>query len=578
MNIAERPFDKKLSSIIIKVTNICNFVCPYCYMFQAVDSSYKNRPKIMPKIVIMQLVNKLDKYLHTFQIDNMNLIIHGGEPLLMGKKGLIFLLNQLDKLRKKYQTIISLQSNGSLIDKEFVNIFTDYRISVGISLDGYPEIQNKAKTKSGKPTYELIVRGIQLLLEKLDKKYFSGLMSVIDLNGDPIKIYRHFTQGLGIKKMDFLLPLRNHKFPFDYIASDMKIFNWLKPIFDQYLADDNDEIEIRIFNSIMELLLGAQTPMCTIRHSALDILTIETNGNIELVDDLRICGEDFTNIGLNIANNDIEEFFDSKRVLQLLDAEQNLPTKCLECKHFDICGSGGHAFRFGLDGTYNYPSIYCEETKALIGYIEQNIFEEEDIDQDTKDSNNDFYLQRKGNYQLKYQSDEPNINWSNGFKQFPVEIYASFIQFINSNGNILDLGCGNGQLLRFLVENSQHKLIPHGIDFRQEVINEAKEIILPDFADNFRIGNITKIDLENNLFDYILLDPYHLADCDRKNVIQIIIDKLRKNGRVILYSYHDSLSTLPHKKIKFFIGVENFDLSEEFVLPNQVSITYIDKI
>jgi 2-polyprenyl-3-methyl-5-hydroxy-6-metoxy-1,4-benzoquinol methylase len=54
-------------------------------------------------------------------------------------------------------------------------------------------------------------------------------------------------------------------------------------------------------------------------------------------------------------------------------------------------------------------------------------------------------------------------------------------------GNILDLGCGNGALLKRIWETNS-SLVPYGIDAKAESIRHAKEL-LPQFAGNFVHGN-----------------------------------------------------------------------------------------
>jgi len=55
---------------------------------------------------------------------------------------------------------------------------------------------------------------------------------------------------------------------------------------------------------------------------------------------------------------------------------------------------------------------------------------------------------------------------------------------------------------------SKHKLIHFDIDFIEESIRQAKELILPMYTENLKVGNIVNIDLGTNFFDFIFFDPY----------------------------------------------------------------------
>jgi uncharacterized protein len=67
-----------------------------------------------------------------------NVCLHGGEPLSIPKKDVEELLKaSFDKNGKS-----SVQTNGTLIDDEFIEIFKKYKTSVGISIDGDGELNS----------------------------------------------------------------------------------------------------------------------------------------------------------------------------------------------------------------------------------------------------------------------------------------------------------------------------------------------------------------------------------------------------------------------------------------------------
>ncbi|MEQ9714009.1 MAG: class I SAM-dependent methyltransferase [Candidatus Asgardarchaeum sp.] len=141
-------------------------------------------------------------------------------------------------------------------------------------------------------------------------------------------------------------------------------------------------------------------------------------------------------------------------------------------------------------------------------------------------------------------NDGTDILRPNGFDEYPTDVYNLFLSLIDHDGKVLDLGCGNGLLLRHLITNSKYKLIPYGVDFIEESIKQAKEKILPEFAENFTTANIIDYDLKESSFDFILFDPYHLHPKDIPKMTHKIIKACRKNGKVIFYTYKDVLTVL----------------------------------
>ncbi len=369
MRIDERPFDKVLSTIVWKVTETCNMACPYCFMFSSKDKSYRNKPKRVSAKTIDSVVSRINEYVIEHEISFLDITLHGGEPLLLGKQSMKYLLVKLSSIKN---ISINIQTNATLLDEEYIEIFLDNNVNISISLDGYPEIQNKSKLKTGQESYSAIINGLKLLV---DSKYdiFKGVLCVIDLNASPLRVYEHMLD-LGIHSMDFLLPLRNHKTPLGYSIEQDDYYRWLKQIFDKYLYDDNELLSIRILDSIIDLLIGSNEPMCSIRHSAVDMLTIDTDGSIQLIDDLRICGNNFVELGLTTFSDRLDSFFSHSKVLNLYKHEQRLPEKCTRCHYLNICGSGGHAFRYNGDNSFDMPSIYCTDTYKVIEHIEDSIY------------------------------------------------------------------------------------------------------------------------------------------------------------------------------------------------------------
>jgi len=54
------------------------------------------------------------------------------------------------------------------------------------------------------------------------------------------------------------------------------------------------------------------------------------------------------------------------------------------------------------------------------------------------------------------------------------------------SGSVLDLGCGNGVLLKKICSNNQ--LVPYGVDIRESCLDHAREL-LPGFSENFIDGD-----------------------------------------------------------------------------------------
>ncbi len=157
-----------------------------------------------------------------------------------------------------------------------------------------------------------------------------------------------------------------------------------------------------------------------------------------------------------------------------------------------------------------------------------------------------FYKNRRRRLWEMYwmDNDGTDILRPNGFREYPEEIYNLFLELIDHDGKVIDLGCGNGLLLRHIVTKSRYKLVPYGIDFLEESIKQAKTMVLPQYADNFVVGNIVDVDLEVESYDFIFFDPYNVHPDDLNQTVYKIIRSCRKGGKVIFYTYRDVLRIL----------------------------------
>lgn len=69
-----------------------------------------------------------------------DITFHGGEPMLIG----VDLLRKAFEIVKKYDgTTISMQSNGTLITDEMVTLLKEFKVRVGISIDGPKEMHDQ---------------------------------------------------------------------------------------------------------------------------------------------------------------------------------------------------------------------------------------------------------------------------------------------------------------------------------------------------------------------------------------------------------------------------------------------------
>ncbi len=160
----------------------------------------------------------------------------------------------------------------------------------------------------------------------------------------------------------------------------------------------------------------------------------------------------------------------------------------------------------------------------------------------------EWYKKRRKIFEKMYWGESrrrrDNLYRPSGFKEYPRDIYNLFTSLIDRDGKVVDLGCGNGLLLRHLVQHSRYRLEPYGVDFLEKSIEQAKNKILPEYAQNFTVANIVDYKLEPQSYDFILVDPTSIHRDDIEDFVEKLAIACRPGGKIIFYAYRDVLRVL----------------------------------
>jgi uncharacterized protein len=373
----------KCSYLVVKVASRCNLNCTYCYMYNLGDQSYLKQPKKMSEEVVDALMQRVLTHCKGKDTNNFVFSFHGGEPLLAGKE---FFRMFTGKAKAALEPagitpLFNMQTNAVLITDDWCRLFEELHIGIGLSLDGYKEVNDAHRIDhKGNGSYDRIVKGMKKAVGFPQLKQNVGVLSVININADPIKLYEHFVE-LGIPSFDLLLPAANYDQPpptpddYRWLSQETPFADWLIPMFNRWFDDKRPERpRIRLFNGIVLQLLGAWGATDAIGSNHIEVLVVETDGGIEAVDTLKMCGDGFTKEGANVLTHEFEDAFQNDLIRLYEKSHQALCTKCLNCPVKDICGSGYLPHRYSSENGFNNPTVYCKDLMKLITHIQNRVF------------------------------------------------------------------------------------------------------------------------------------------------------------------------------------------------------------
>jgi uncharacterized protein len=328
----------------------------------------------MPEAIFEATLERIWRHCLISRQKSVALTFHGGEPCLIGPKRFA---SWCDKARKSLEGVgavrFTLQTNGTLLNEAWAEVLLKHSVQVGISIDGPKDIHDIFRVDhKGQGTYDAVEQGLTVL-RKAHVPF--GILSVIQLGADPLRIHRHFI-ALGCDSISYILPDFTH----DTIAPIRQRYgptpcaNFLIPIFDDWWFNGTMEIRVRDFWNIGKIILGGDSPTDSLGNGPLSFLFIETDGEIEGLDVLRVCEEGITKTGLNVQHADFRDIAQASSLhARIVFEGMPLPTACSICPERDTCGGGYLPHRYSRERGFDNPSVWCADLLRIFSHIRHRL-------------------------------------------------------------------------------------------------------------------------------------------------------------------------------------------------------------
>lgn len=363
-----------------KVATLCNLNCTYCYIYNLDDQTWRDQPKFMSEEVARQAAVRMRDHCQAHGKDRVSLTFHGGEPLLGGRSHLEMLTGVVDEVlgAADVQVDLGMQTNGLLLTPEICDFMLEAGISLGVSMDGPPEINDRYRLDHrGRGSSRRLDEKLDLLLSPSYRELFRGFLCVINVESDPVAVTRHFL-SYDVPVVDFLLPNNHHSSPPVGKRRDPEATpygDWLIAAFDHWFHTGRRGT-IRLFNSILNMLLGGSSMVESLGVGIVDLVVVEANGDIEAVDTLKASYDGAAQLGYDVFRNDFEAVAADPRVRQRQVGAQSLCKTCRQCAVVDICGGGYIPHRYKEGSGFDNPSVYCGDLMKLIGHVATTVTQE----------------------------------------------------------------------------------------------------------------------------------------------------------------------------------------------------------
>jgi uncharacterized protein len=343
-------------SVLIEPTSACNLDCRYCYKGEKPNST-------MSEATFETAAQKVISYARD---NNRPLLFvwHGGEPTLAGPDFYRHAFRYCAEHCNGHKMAHTLQTNGTLLSDELLDLFVEYKISIGVSLDGPAVHHNSMRpSKNGESTHPRVVDGI---MRARGKGVDVGvLMSITKGNTGHIKDMFKFcrennlTFGLNPISADLHADHSNIEIsPEEYLQACIEAY-------DHWFYQKDFSIQVNPGYGVTRLLLSKnRLSDCTMSENCqMHFISIGPEGDVYPCN--RFYGVADYRLG-NIVTDQLESIMAGEKRRYLLGRCSSKIEKCRDCSIAHYCNSGCMHHAVVHNGALYSPDHLCIVYKGLV--------------------------------------------------------------------------------------------------------------------------------------------------------------------------------------------------------------------
>jgi uncharacterized protein len=342
-------------TVVMKATRLCNLRCTYCH-------SWRDGPnQIMSFAVLARTIRSALQP----GMRHVEFVWHGGEATLLPIDFYRKALWLQEQFRLPGQSVAnSIQTNGTRLTPEWLEFLRVHHFSVGVSLDGPPEVHDLRRIDiAGRPTSARVREGLDQLRAAGVGPY--GILMVVDEDVVALGAERVLTYLLeldvGSVALLNVLPenipagesLTGSYLPFPaYIE-------FLREMFRLWWPQHASRLKIRELSTLIAQLRGGRPEICIFAGDCFgSYLTIEPAGDISACD--KYIGDSDYHFG-NVLRTEFSDLQRDHR-LTVIQNQNRIETDAVveACRWSGIChGACPHDRYTGTRHTMGYDSTCC---------------------------------------------------------------------------------------------------------------------------------------------------------------------------------------------------------------------------
>jgi uncharacterized protein len=347
--------------VVIQGTSFCNIDCQYCYL-----PDRTNKARMTLETLRLALEGLRDAHAISRRV---SLLWHSGEPLVLGTEYMrnAFTLSKAILSDCDVQHIV--QTNGTLLNDEWIDLFCEFKADVGLSCDGPPDLHDRRRVnRRGLGTSGAVYRAARRL------KAAGMQLSVICVLGAealrcPPRIFDYF-ESLEVDRVAFNI----EEVEGVNVASSAQgvsidaLASFLANYFSLAISSGSNQRIRELSNGIRMLLLQGE-PRYSYEQRPFRIITVATNGDVSCLSP-ELLTATHPHLGRMVFANVhtrgwVDELRSSTRLQSVVEDVIRGNELCQRtCSYFVSCGGGVPSNKLAENATFR-----STETLACRFYV-----------------------------------------------------------------------------------------------------------------------------------------------------------------------------------------------------------------
>lgn len=251
----------------------------------------------------------------------------------------------------------SIQTNGYLLDKSWVEFFRSNKFDIGISLDGWGEINNRQR---GAKSFERTIRAVKLLQ---DSGVPFAVICVVTKNNinAPEQLFDFFVRH-NVGTISFNPIFGEHA---DYDIDPRNFGEFMKKMYDLWVNKEDPSMHIRFLKESVVGMLGGTVDLCMMQGGCNNHLIIESDGNV-------FPCHTFESSTPPLGSIHTSSFDHLSSHTYFRPIQVSIDSRCNSCRWYNLCG--GDCVRFIDSKSKSFSgTAFCGARKEIFSHIERDL-------------------------------------------------------------------------------------------------------------------------------------------------------------------------------------------------------------